>query len=107
MLNISPNALKKCFTNCPLHTWLPKGNEWKLPVREENMENFKFAGDVYSPFKFLDAYDRNDKDIFFGRDKEIELLYYTTFIRLIENSWESYKIANWRLPGKKAHDSCH
>jgi len=32
-----------------------------------------------SPFKFLDAYEKNDKDIFFGREKEIELLYNTTF----------------------------
>ena len=43
------------------------------------MGKFSFEGDVYSPFKFLDAYDRNDKDIFFGRDEEIELLYDTTF----------------------------
>jgi WD40 repeat protein len=32
-----------------------------------------------SPFKFLDPYEKNDKDIFFGRDTEIELLYETTF----------------------------
>ena len=32
-----------------------------------------------SPFKFLNAYEKKDKDIFFGRDKEIELLYETTF----------------------------
>ncbi|MCK4761293.1 MAG: WD40 repeat domain-containing protein [Candidatus Aminicenantes bacterium] len=32
-----------------------------------------------SPFKFLDAYGKGDKDIFFGREKEIELLYDTTF----------------------------
>jgi WD40 repeat protein len=32
-----------------------------------------------SPFKFLDAYQKKDKDIFFGRAKEIELLYDTTF----------------------------
>jgi WD40 repeat protein len=32
-----------------------------------------------SPFKFLDAYEKKDKDIFFGRDKDIELLYSTTF----------------------------
>ncbi|MBI4705422.1 MAG: ATP-binding protein, partial [Deltaproteobacteria bacterium] len=25
-----------------------------------------------SPFKFLDAYERDDRDIFFGRDAEIE-----------------------------------
>lgn len=28
-----------------------------------------------SPFKFLDAYNKNDKDIFFGRDDEIAQLY--------------------------------
>ncbi|MEK7253921.1 MAG: ATP-binding protein, partial [Bacteroidota bacterium] len=28
-----------------------------------------------SPFKFLDAYDRNDRAIFFGREKEIESLF--------------------------------
>ena len=27
------------------------------------------------PFKFLDAYNRNDRDIFFGREAEIEALY--------------------------------
>ncbi|MCP4152865.1 MAG: hypothetical protein GY757_34350, partial [bacterium] len=32
-----------------------------------------------SPFKFLDPYGKEDKEIFFGRDKEIELLYETTF----------------------------
>ncbi|MFC2156160.1 ATP-binding protein [Acidobacteriota bacterium] len=32
-----------------------------------------------SPFKFLNAYEKKDNDIFFGRDKEIELLYETTF----------------------------
>lgn len=32
-----------------------------------------------SPFKFLEAYERKDKEIFFGRGKEIELLYNTTF----------------------------
>lgn len=31
------------------------------------------------PFKFLDAYDHNDKDIFFGRDEEIEALYKMVF----------------------------
>ena len=31
--------------------------------------------DVPSPFKFLDAYSKNDGDIFFGRDAEIEQLY--------------------------------
>ena len=28
-----------------------------------------------SPFKFLDAYTKEDKAIFFGRDNEIEELY--------------------------------
>lgn len=32
-----------------------------------------------SPFKFLDAYEKKDRDIFFGRENEIELLYDTTF----------------------------
>jgi WD40 repeat protein len=32
-----------------------------------------------SPFKFLDAYQKKDRDIFFGRDKDIELLYETTY----------------------------
>lgn len=32
-----------------------------------------------SPFKFLDAYSKEDKEIFFGRDQEIELLYEKTF----------------------------
>ncbi|MCP5102475.1 MAG: ATP-binding protein, partial [bacterium] len=32
-----------------------------------------------SPFKFLDPYRKKDRDIFFGREKEIELLYQTTF----------------------------
>ena len=27
-----------------------------------------------NPFKFLDAYSPQDKDIFFGRDREVELL---------------------------------
>ncbi|MCB0564142.1 MAG: SUMF1/EgtB/PvdO family nonheme iron enzyme [Phaeodactylibacter sp.] len=31
------------------------------------------------PFKFLDAYNRADTDIFFGRDEEIEALYQMTF----------------------------
>src|ERR1039457_1812447 len=29
-----------------------------------------------SPFKFLDSYTSEDKDIFFGREKEVEELYY-------------------------------
>lgn len=29
-----------------------------------------------TPFKFLDSYTRDDRDIFFGREKEIEELYY-------------------------------
>jgi hypothetical protein len=32
-----------------------------------------------SPFKLLDAYEKKDKDIFFGRNNEIELLYNATF----------------------------
>lgn len=28
-----------------------------------------------SPFKFLDAYDKDDKEIFFGREHEVEMLY--------------------------------
>ncbi|MEK7728073.1 MAG: ATP-binding protein, partial [candidate division KSB1 bacterium] len=32
-----------------------------------------------SPFKFLDAYDRQDKEIFFGRAEEIEQLYKLIF----------------------------
>ncbi len=32
-----------------------------------------------SPFKFLDAYTKEDKDIFFGRDDEIEELYQKVF----------------------------
>ncbi len=32
-----------------------------------------------SPFKFLDSYTRDDRDIFFGRDREIEELYQRVF----------------------------
>ena len=32
-----------------------------------------------SPFKFLDAYTREDREIFFGRDREIEELYQKVF----------------------------
>lgn len=32
-----------------------------------------------SPFKFLDAYDKTDKDIFFGRDEEVKNLYELVF----------------------------
>ncbi len=32
-----------------------------------------------SPFKFLDAYDKADKDIFFGRETEVETLYQMTY----------------------------
>lgn len=32
-----------------------------------------------TPFKFLDSYTRDDQDIFFGREKEIEELYYKIF----------------------------
>ncbi len=31
------------------------------------------------PFKFLNAYDQNDTDIFFGRDEEIKALYEMVF----------------------------
>ena len=31
------------------------------------------------PFKFLDSYQRGDKDFFFGRNEEIETLYHMTF----------------------------
>ncbi len=34
---------------------------------------------VKSPFKFLDAYEKEDKDIFFGRDMETEALYQMTY----------------------------
>ena len=32
-----------------------------------------------SPFKFLDAYDKDDKDIFYGREAEVETLYQMTY----------------------------
>jgi WD40 repeat protein len=32
-----------------------------------------------SPFKFLDSYTKEDRDIFFGRDREIEELYHRVF----------------------------
>jgi len=32
-----------------------------------------------SPFKFLDSYTKNDREIFFGRDREIEELYQKVF----------------------------
>jgi WD40 repeat protein len=32
-----------------------------------------------SPFKFLDSYTKDDRDIFFGRDSEIEELYHRVF----------------------------
>ena len=32
-----------------------------------------------SPFKFLDSYTKEDKDIFFGREQEIEELYQKVF----------------------------
>ncbi len=32
-----------------------------------------------SPYKFLDSYSKEDRDIFFGRDKEIEELYSRVF----------------------------
>jgi WD40 repeat protein len=34
---------------------------------------------VKTPFKFLDSYTSDDKDIFFGREKEVEELYYKIF----------------------------
>ena len=34
---------------------------------------------MQSPFKFLDSYDREDREIFFGRDREIEELYQKVF----------------------------
>jgi KaiC/GvpD/RAD55 family RecA-like ATPase len=34
---------------------------------------------ISSPFKFLDAYNKEDKDIFFGREEEIEQLYNLVF----------------------------
>ena len=30
---------------------------------------------IKSPFKFLDSYTMDDKDVFFGRDKEVDSLY--------------------------------
>jgi GTPase SAR1 family protein len=35
--------------------------------------------DRRSPFKFLDAYQQEDKDIFFGRETEVETLYRMTY----------------------------
>jgi Cdc6-like AAA superfamily ATPase len=32
-----------------------------------------------SPFKFLDSYTRDDREIFFGRDREIEEMYQKVF----------------------------
>lgn len=32
-----------------------------------------------SPFKFLDSYTKNDREVFFGRDREIEELYHRVF----------------------------
>ncbi|MFH0757721.1 MAG: GldM family protein [Bacteroidota bacterium] len=34
---------------------------------------------AFSPFKFLDAYTREDREIFFGRDREIEDIYQKVF----------------------------
>jgi Cdc6-like AAA superfamily ATPase len=31
------------------------------------------------PFKYLDAYTREDKDFYFGRDEEVKQLYEMTF----------------------------
>jgi hypothetical protein len=33
----------------------------------------------HSPFKFLDSYTKDDKDIFFGREREVEELYHRVF----------------------------
>ena len=35
----------------------------------------KETASIRSPFKFLDPYDKEDRSIFFGREKEIEALY--------------------------------
>lgn len=35
--------------------------------------------ELKSPFKFLDSYTKDDRDIFFGRDREIEELYQRVF----------------------------
>ena len=32
-----------------------------------------------SPFKFLDSYTKEDRDIFFGREAEVEELYQKVF----------------------------
>ena len=34
---------------------------------------------MQSPFKFLDSYTRDDRNLFFGRDREIEALYQKVF----------------------------
>ena len=34
---------------------------------------------ITSPFQILDAYEKEDKDIFFGRDAEVEQLYDLVF----------------------------
>ena len=34
---------------------------------------------IKSPFKFLDSYTKDDRDIFFGREREIEELYHRVF----------------------------
>lgn len=34
---------------------------------------------LQSPFKFLDSYTKEDKDIFFGRETEVEELYQKVF----------------------------
>ena len=38
-----------------------------------------------SPFKFLDSFTKEDKEIFFGRDKETEELYQKNFRNTIIN----------------------
>ena len=43
-----------------------------------------------SPFKFLDSFTKDDKEIFFGRDKETEELYHNPhcsfFCKIIKKS---------------------
>jgi len=40
---------------------------------------------IKSPFKFLDSFTKEDKEIFFGRDKETEELYQKNFRNTIIN----------------------
>ena len=43
------------------------------------MGNEKVIHNIKSPFKFLDAYTKEDKDIFFGREAETDELYDRVF----------------------------